>query len=506
MRGVFKFPRGHRNALWLLQRAQSHFQQGDYLQAQHALRKARSAKAVFLRHYATYMDMEREAGDAPDDDAKVRKRLHALAVDMTPGSDDAFGWWLYVVGGSPHVRFVAACVDRRTGGALWRRVGHVWRRLDQRRQAAQGYLRAVHARAGFGDAWWGLVAVAEEMTAAERDGLPQHWMQRLFEARVAGERLDSEAGELYLGLLREYPGCEHLMLQAALYSYNMRDFDTAQGLYEDVRRNNPYVIDGMDTYSNILYVRGLKAELSHLAHSLVEIDKYRPEACCVIGNYYSLKSQHHQAVAYFQRALKLNRRFVAAWTLVGHEYLELKNTPGAIEAYRKAIDIDPRDHRAWYGMGQAYELLQMYTYAAYYYTRACALRPHDARMWGALANTYKHLRQPHDAIQCYTRAETDPHSDPAVLLELGQLHSDNGEADVAASYYARYLARCHGDGGSGEDGQSVGACLYLARYYKERGRLGDAEALAIRVLKYSGRDKEDAKQLLHEIRTATNMQ
>jgi anaphase-promoting complex subunit 8 len=350
------------------------------------------------------------------------------------------------------------------------------------------------------DAWWGLAAVARDgdVTAAEDEALPSHWMRRVYRACVAGDRLDPQAAELYRGLLHEYPGCEHLALQAAHYMYNMRDFDTAQQLYEDVRTRNPYVIAGMDTYSNILYVKGLRAELSHLAHSLAEIDRYRPETCCVIGNHYSLKAMHHHAVAYFQRALRLNRRFVAAWTLVGHEYLELKNTPGAIEAYRKAIDIDAGDHRAWYGLGQAYELLQMYTYAAYYYTKACALRPGDARMWAALANTYKQLGQPHDAIQCYARAEQDGRCDAGVLVELAQLHVQTGEQDAAASYYARYLSLAQGQGD--EDAHTVGACLYLARYYKDRQRLADAEALATRVLRYAGKDKEDAKQLLHEIR------
>lgn len=30
------------------------------------------------------------------------------------------------------------------------------------------------------------------------------------------------------------------------------------------------------------------------------VDKYRTETCCVIGNYYSLRSQHEKAVLYFQ--------------------------------------------------------------------------------------------------------------------------------------------------------------------------------------------------------------
>ena len=82
----------------------------------------------------------------------------------------------------------------------------------------------------------------------------------------------------------------------------------------------------MDTYSNILYVKEAYAGLSHLAHSAILTDKYKPETCCIIGNYYSLRTQHEKAVAYFRRALKLNRNYLSAWTLMGHEYVEMKLT------------------------------------------------------------------------------------------------------------------------------------------------------------------------------------
>ena len=39
-----------------------------------------------------------------------------------------------------------------------------------------------------------------------------------------------------------------------------------------------------------------------------------------------------QAVLYFRRALRLDRHYLSAWTLMGHEYVELKNPPAAIGA------------------------------------------------------------------------------------------------------------------------------------------------------------------------------
>lgn len=40
----------------------------------------------------------------------------------------------------------------------------------------------------------------------------------------------------------------------------------------------------MDTYSNLLYVKELKNDLAYLAHRATEIDKYRLETCCIVGN------------------------------------------------------------------------------------------------------------------------------------------------------------------------------------------------------------------------------
>ena len=53
-------------------------------------------------------------------------------------------------------------------------------------------------------------------------------------------------------------------------------------------------LQGMDTYSNILYVKEAVAMLSHLAHRAARADKFRPETCCIIGNYYSLKGIHEK--------------------------------------------------------------------------------------------------------------------------------------------------------------------------------------------------------------------
>lgn len=56
-----------------------------------------------------------------------------------------------------------------------------------------------------------------------------------------------------------------------------------------------------------------------------------------LGNYYSLRREHEKAIIYFRRALKLDRSYLSAWTLMGHEYVEIKNTNAAIASYRRAV-------------------------------------------------------------------------------------------------------------------------------------------------------------------------
>lgn len=46
------------------------------------------------------------------------------------------------------------------------------------------------------------------------------------------------------------------------------------------------------------------------------MNKFSPQSCCVVGNYYSLKGCHEKAVIYFRRALKLNAEFLSGLSLV----------------------------------------------------------------------------------------------------------------------------------------------------------------------------------------------
>lgn len=264
-------------------------------------------------------------------------------------------------------------------------------------------------------------------------------------------------------------------------------------------------MQNMDVYSNILYVKEDHVSLTLLARRLADEDPHRPETCCVIGNYYSFRGQHDKAVMYFQRALKLDPNCLAAWTLMGHEFVELKNPPAAIEAYRKAVAINPSDYRAWYGLGQTYELVNMPYYALYYYSKAVLLRPEDPRMWNAMGHCYSSpaVWQLESAIRCYKRSL--PFDKELVSLrQLAHHHNILGEKDSthyekAAQYYQMILdqSEAHGEA-SRED--AANALSFLAEYHKNAGDLQVSQDYYSRLLDFGlPQHREVAKLSLKEI-------
>lgn len=294
---------------------------------------------------------------------------------------------------------------------------------------------------------------------------------------------------------------------------------------------------------------GARPQLAFIAQVATATDKFRPETCCVVGNYYSLKSEHEKAVMYFRRALTLDRNFLSAWTLMGHEYIEMKNTHAAIESYRRAVDVNRKDYRAWYGLGQAYEVLDMAFYALFYYQRAAALRPYDPKMWQAVGSCYAKMGRIEESIKALKRAlvagsyyEPGPDGsqgrkilDPETLYQIATLYERLGDEEEAAAYMELTLQQETGEivrdddsdsddngdeedsgrrrklygndddreeavGGTGVTATTSKARLWLARWALRHGDLARADQLAGELCQ-DGVEVEEAKALMRDVRS-----
>lgn len=232
-------------------------------------------------------------------------------------------------------------------------------------------------------------------------------------------------------LLPLFPNFRSLLTLLARIYCAEGHYNESGALFEQVLADEPFRLDDLDSYSNLLYVQDQKAKLAYLAQYVTAIDKYRSESCCVVANYYSLKGEHELAVQYYTRAIVLNRNYTSTWTLMGHEFIELGNPHAAIETYRMAVDLVPYDFRPLFGLGQAYEVLGMHYFAQYYFQRALALRPGDVRLWDALGNCYEELDRDHEALSAFHQAFKISERNFYYVYRVARLHERLGDDQEA---------------------------------------------------------------------------
>ena len=60
----------------------------------------------------------------------------------------------------------------------------------------------------------------------------------------------------------------------AIAFHNMRQVDQAVTYFKQLGTVDPYRLDNLDTYSNLLYVKEQRVELAHLAHRFLYLNNF----------------------------------------------------------------------------------------------------------------------------------------------------------------------------------------------------------------------------------------
>ncbi|XP_017778354.1 PREDICTED: cell division cycle protein 23 homolog [Nicrophorus vespilloides] len=464
--------------------AKSYFDIKEYDRSAYFVRDCSQPKCRFIYFYASYLSIEKKKLDSmTDKNCPPDQRKNQALKDLCALIKQDY-------------------YERKLDGYCLYLYGVILKKLDLTSLAIDVFVESIAVAPLLWSSWLELALLIPSKNKLNSLILPDHWIKQFFLAYVYLEQLNNdEALDICTRLQVEgFENSTFIKAQTAIVYHNKRDLNKAIETYQDLLAEDPYRLDNMDTYSNVLYVNEMKSELADLAQSAVSIDKYRVETCCVIGNYYSLRSDHGKAVLYFQRALKLNPHYLSAWTLIGHEFMEMKNTNAAIHSYRRAIEINRRDYRAWYGLGQTYEILKMPCYSLHYYKQSQQLRPNDSRMLIALGETYERLEKIENALKCYFKACHVGDIEGIAIVKLAKLYDRLSLVDNAAAAYTEYCLKENETKGSGYDDhmEFYSAFQYLANYHLKKGQLDDAYTYAYKCLE-NEETKEQAKALLKSI-------
>lgn len=460
--------------------AKSVFDLEEYERAAYFTQNCDSNESRFLHFYSKYLAIEKERLDkmvdpravVPEYSLKIFNELKKVIENLLDNNEccstDAYLYYLY---------------------------GIILLKLGLNNDAISSLSKSIFLDPLCWCSWNQLSQIIEDESQFAKLQLPNHWLKNFFLAAVHLELQSHENALFYYeDLLKTFTDNNYIKTQIAILKHSLRDLDRAIETFTSIRSTDPYRLDAMDIYSNLLYVREMHTELSSLAHVANQIDPFRVETCFCIANFYSLRGQHAKSVVYFSRALQLNPKHLSAWTLMGHEYVELKNTNAAIQAYRSAIKCSKRDYRAWYGLGQTYEILKLPSYSLYYYSNAHFLKPSDTRLILALGQTYEKMNRNEEAANCYAKAGFPS------LIRLANLYVKLNEEDKAAAVYNEFVNHF-------EENKTVYqlslsdltiAYKYLANYFLKHKKYEQAQ-VAAQMCMYFNEARDEGKELLNKI-------
>jgi hypothetical protein len=100
-----------------------------------------------------------------------------------------------------------------------------------------------------------------------------------------------------------------------------------------------------------------------------------PEYYYALGQLEENKGNDDKALAYYQQAIALNKRYADAYIGLGGIYFEKGRYDLEVSNYEKAVAIDPNAYESLYYLGTAYEDVQQYDKAAEAYKKSLLIKP-----------------------------------------------------------------------------------------------------------------------------------
>lgn len=198
------------------------------------------------------------------------------------------------------------------------------------------------------------------------------------------------------------------------------------------------------------------------------------------------------AIEKLNSAVRVNKRFYPAYSLLGEIYQEIKDYKNSAAAYEKATELNTLSFKDFFNLGRVYQILREFALAVKAYVEACELRPErsHAHLYPKAhfhaAESYFELKDYDKALVYAQRAgQMDPNLSEVQKL-LADIYDSRRDYEQAIRSYERSLEI------DANDPNVVGS---LAIAYLNTGRYEPAKELLADVVRIQP-DNNTAHQYL----------
>src|SRR5436309_4844188 len=149
------------------------------------------------------------------------------------------------------------------------------------------------------------------------------------------------------------------------------------------------------------------------------------------GDHLVKQGRYQEALAHYERAIRLVRRPSYAWTSRGVAMRYLGRLDEALRCHENAIRLDPENEVAWCNLGTVYFKKGLLAKALDCYDKAIHIRPKYAIAWNNKGVVYARMNRFADADKCHTKATKLRPEYVAAWLNRGEVLARLGDRDEA---------------------------------------------------------------------------
>jgi tetratricopeptide (TPR) repeat protein len=179
-------------------------------------------------------------------------------------------------------------------------------------------------------------------------------------------------------------------------------------------------------------------------------------------------NEDEQAVEKLNSAIKLNKRFSMAYSLLGEIYEETGDYKKSVASYEKATELNPWSFKDYLNLGRVYQIMKKPKQAVKACAKACELNPDHLEAHINATKSYYEIKDYNSALIYGERAEKIDPNVGEVQKMLGDIYGLRKDYNQAIAFYKRALEI---------NGNNPEIMNSLAVTYLKTGRNSSAEEL-----------------------------
>ena len=149
--------------------------------------------------------------------------------------------------------------------------------------------------------------------------------------------------------------------------------------------------------------------------------------------------ENEKAVEKLNSAVRLNKRFSLAYSLLGEIHQQLKDYEKSAASYEKATKLNPWSFKDYFNLGRVCEIMKKFAQAVKAYAKACELEPDHFDAHISTAKCYYEIEDYNNALVYGERAEQIDPNISEVQKVLGDIYESQRDHNQAIAAYKRAL-------------------------------------------------------------------